>query len=117
MQVLTRVRPPSAAQRIESIIGSEQFRSANRAVRTDLCVAYARLGAIRAQTRLEDLLSVRIGILRDESAIDTVYAAAYALADLGSPNARAALEKGSRSLASARRAACTEALAIMDMEA
>jgi len=116
LRVLTTHRPVQAMSRLDRMVTGEAFESADRAVRIDLCTALARLGGPRAASRLEGLLATRIGLFGNESAADTVYAAALGLAEVGGPNARAALEKGARSFAGARRNACVEALAVLDAD-
>lgn len=116
LDALTTLRPANATARLDRLVGGERFSGADRAVRIDLCTALARLGGIRAASRLEELLSTRLGLFGNDVAADTVYAAAMGLAEVGGPNARAALEKGARSLAGARRSACIEALAVLDDE-
>lgn len=110
IDMLARHRPPRAWSHLAAQLRAPTFADLAPAVKTDLCIAAARVGGPSSLELLEELLDTRFGFRVDPRDVATVEAAARGLAALRTPNAMSLLERGAAGWSGPRRTACQNAL-------
>jgi hypothetical protein len=110
LDVLSRHRPRAAVATLNSLVERPEFADLQVAIKTDICVALARVAGPNAVDALSALLNIRSGLIADPRDASTMEAAARGLVATRSTVAMEILDKGVRGWSGPRRNACIQAL-------
>ncbi|MCK6502461.1 hypothetical protein L6R53_03535 [Myxococcota bacterium] len=108
---LVRWPPPDIAAWFQARLSQASLAQRPPDLQRDLCVACGQIMGPKALRPLQALLDRRVGMFAGKGEGELLEAAAFGLAAIGGPEARAVLEEGAKSWVGARSAACKAALA------
>jgi hypothetical protein len=108
---LVRWPPPDIAAWFQARLSQVSLAQRPAELQRDLCVACGQIMGPKALRPLQALLDKRVGMFASKGEGELLEAAAFGLAAIGGPEARALLDEGAKSWVGARSSACKAALA------